>query len=145
MIVFGLDTKVNFRVSLHAAMLNYMLMKQYPYKTNNAYQKRFRLVVETLKLAGGEHILVSETLLGQEIKDSTKAEINKEREKFMAICYILRSDIDCYGKLLMDLKSSENCGRDEYPVTLTETFDIPMRESGDFDTNRTNRRFARGG
>ena len=28
MIVAGLDTKVNLRVSLHAAMLNYMLLKQ---------------------------------------------------------------------------------------------------------------------
>ena len=53
----------------------------------------------------------------------------------MAICYILRSDIDHYGKLLEGLKSSANRGRDEYPVTLTDTVDLFVRESGEFDTN----------
>ena len=79
MIVSGLDTKVNLRVSLHAAMLNYMLMKQYPNETNDTYLTRFRSMVETLKLAGGEHILMSDTLLGKKIEDATKAEINKEK------------------------------------------------------------------
>ena len=36
-------------------------------------------MAETLKLVGGEHILVSETLLGREIKDATRAEINEEK------------------------------------------------------------------
>ena len=79
MIVSGLDTKVNLRVSLHAAMLNYMLMKQYPNETNDTYLTRFRSMVETLKLAGGEHILMSDTLLGKKIEDATKAEINEEK------------------------------------------------------------------
>ena len=65
MIVAGLDTKVNLRVSLHTAMLNYMLMKQYPNEANDTYLTQFKSMVETLKLAGGEHILVSETILGK--------------------------------------------------------------------------------
>ena len=85
MIVSGLDTKVNLRVSLHAAMLNYMLMKQYPNETNNTYLTRFRSMVETLKLAGGKHMLMSDTLLGKKIEDATKAEINEEKEKIMAV------------------------------------------------------------
>ena len=123
MIVSGLDTKVNLRVSLHTAMLNYMLMKQYSNETNDTYLTRFKGMTETLKLAGGDHILVSETLLGKKIEDATKAEIYAEKQKFMAICFILRSDTDRYGKLLDDLTSSANRGRDEYPVTLTDAFD----------------------
>ena len=49
MIVSGLDTKVNLRVSLHAAMLNYMLMKQFPNETNDGYLTRFKSMTETLK------------------------------------------------------------------------------------------------
>ena len=64
----------------------------------------------------------------------------------MAVCYILRSDTDRYGKLLDDLKSSANRGRDEYPVTLTDAFDLLVRESGELDTVQSYRRFnGRGG
>ena len=43
-------------------------------------------MVETLKIAGGEHILVSKTMLGKELATATKAEINREKEKPMAVC-----------------------------------------------------------
>ena len=50
MIVSGLDTKVNLRVSLHDAISNYMLIKQYPYETNEGNLTRFKSMVGTLKL-----------------------------------------------------------------------------------------------
>ena len=62
-IVSGLDTKVNLRVSLHDAISNYMLIEQYPYETNEAYMTRFKSMVGTLKIAGGEHILMSSVML----------------------------------------------------------------------------------
>ena len=97
-------------------------------------------------MAGGEHILVSETLLGKKIENASKGSINEEKEKFMAICYILRSDADRYSKLLEDLRSSANRGRDEYPVTLSDAFDLLVRESGEYDTVQSYRRFnGRGG
>ena len=55
-IASGLDTKVNLRVSLHDAMLNFMLLKQFPNETNEAYHTKFKSMIETLKIAGGEHI-----------------------------------------------------------------------------------------
>ena len=42
MIVSGMDTKMNLRVLLHAAILNYMLLKQYPNETKDAYLTRFK-------------------------------------------------------------------------------------------------------
>ena len=32
------------------------------------------------------------------------------------------------------MKSAANRGRDEYPVTLTEAFDLLVRESGEYDS-----------
>ena len=58
-IVLGLDTKVNKRVSMHSAMMSFMLMKQYDNEANDAYLTRFKSMVKTLKIAGGEHVLVS--------------------------------------------------------------------------------------
>ena len=81
-------------------------------------------MVETLKIVGRKHILVSTTLLGREIKNSTVVEINAEKGKFMAICYILRNNEVRYNKLLDDLNISTNCGRDEYPVSCTRIWRI---------------------
>ena len=52
-IVSGLDTKVNLRVSLYDMVINFMLLKQFGNETNKAYHIRFKLTVETLKIAGG--------------------------------------------------------------------------------------------
>ena len=59
----------------------------------------------------------------------------------MATFFILYSDgfseRSRYKKLLDDLKSSANRGRDEYPITLTEAFDLLARESGEYATVRS--------
>ena len=49
--------------------------------------------------------------------------------------------------MLQDLKRPENLGRDEYPKTLTDAFDLLVRESGKYNTVRpmSNRYRPRGG
>ena len=68
-IVSGLDTKVNLRVSLHDVMFNFILLKQQQHETNDAYLTRFKSMIETLKIAGGEHVLISPVLLGKTIEN----------------------------------------------------------------------------
>ena len=103
-------------------------------------------MIETLNIAGGEHILVSQMMLKKEISAATKGDISAEKERFMAVCYILKSDDGRYKKLNDDLKSSANRGRDEYPETLTDAFNLLVRESGEYDTVRANvPRYRRGG
>ena len=60
----------------------------------------------------------------------------------MSVCYVLRNDADRYSKLLEDLKSSANCGRDEYPTTLTDAFDLLVRKSGEYDTTQSYQRYS---
>ena len=102
-------------------------------------------MVETLKITGGENILVSEMMLKKNLSDATKQEINDEKENFMAISFILRSDENRFKKLNDDLKSSANRGRDKYPVTLTEAFNLLVRESGEYGTVRIYNPRFRGG
>ena len=52
----------------------------------------------------------------------------------MAVCFILRSDAEKCETLLDGLKRSANLGRDEYPDTLTQAFDLLARESGEYDS-----------
>ena len=72
-------------------------------------------------------------MLNMELEDATTAEINKEKEKFMGVCYILRSDGARYKKMLDNLKSLVNRGRDEYPQTLTAAFSLLICKSGEYD------------
>ena len=62
-ITSGLDTKVNLRVSLHTAIMNVMLLRQFGDESNKAYLTRFKYMVKTLTLAGGDHVLASPTIL----------------------------------------------------------------------------------
>ena len=66
----------------------------------------------------------------------------------MTTGFILRSDVNRYKQLLKDLKRLANLGRDEYPESLTEAFNLLVRESGEYDTVRnrySNRYRGRGG
>jgi len=102
--------------------------------------------METLKIAGGEYILASEQMMGKDIKTATDKEVQTEKEHFKAICFILRADEGRFKKLLDDLKSSANRGRDEYPTTLTSALDLLVRESGEYDQTTPCSRFnPRGG
>ena len=94
-------------------IMNFILLKQQKHKTNDGYLTRFKSMVQTLKIAGGEHILMSREMLGNELAVATKGEINGEKENFMAICFMLRSDENRYKKLLDDLRSSVTRGRNE--------------------------------
>ena len=131
-IVCGVDTKASPRLSLHTALLSFLLLKQYGNESNDAYLTRFKSSCETLILAGGAHIFVSEQMMNKKIADATTKELVEEKEKMKAIFFILRSDESRYKDLLKDLKSSAYRGRDEYPTTLTNGFDLLVRESGIF-------------
>ena len=48
-IVSGVDTKINLRVYLYISILDYMLLKQYSNKSNDAYLTSFKSMVDTLK------------------------------------------------------------------------------------------------
>ena len=93
-------------------------------------------MVDTLKIAGGEHVLVSTKLMGKTIHVASTDEIEAEKEHFLAVCFIVRSDEGRYKSLLDDLKSSANRGQDEYPITLISAFDLLVRESGEYNTVR---------
>ena len=89
--------------------------------------------METLKITGGEYILASEKRMGKDIKTATDKEAQKEKQYFKTICFILREDEGRYKTLLDDLKSSANCGRNEYPTTLILAFDLLVREPDEYD------------
>lgn len=72
----------------------------------------------------------------KELHTASAREINHEKEHFVAVCFTERSNKERYKKLLDNLKSSCNRGRDEYPQTLIDALDLLVRESEEYDTAR---------
>ena len=78
-VVLGLDTNVNKRVTIHTTIMTFMIMKQYDTESNDMYLMRFMLMVQTLKIAGN-HILVSKIMIGKKLYEATDDEIEIEKK-----------------------------------------------------------------
>lgn len=65
---------------MHSALTNFVLLKQFPNKTNDVYLTKFKSMVQTLILAGGEHVLVSAKMIEKPLGTATIDEINEEKE-----------------------------------------------------------------
>ena len=85
--------------------------------------------------------------MGKELTSASGKEIKDKAERFKAICFIIKSDESRFKKLYDNLNISAYRGRDEYPTTLTASYDLLVRESEVYDTNNNNggQRFQRGG
>ena len=53
-----------------------------------------------MNLDGGAHVLCIPQSIGKELIQCTTAEINAEKERFEAMCFILRADKSRHGYLL---------------------------------------------
>ena len=62
----------------------------------------------------------------------------------MAVSYILSSDKFRYKSLLDGLRTFANLGRDKYSETLTDTFNLLVRVSGEYDNTRQSNNCFRG-
>ena len=87
-------------------------------------------------LAGGGHILCSPHILGKDMVSCTKMEINTEKERIKAMCFILRTDEICYGDILEELRKGVYRGRDEYPTTVPETNELLLQTSQQIGYNQ---------
>ena len=131
-------------------------MRQGENESDTVYMKRFKIDLDTLIAAGGEHVLCSPDLMEAVDKDNpSNKEIETEQNKFKAIVFLKRSDPSRYGEFLAELQNSAHLNRDEYPISETEALDLMVRRSGAFDSsliggrnrnnyNRSNRRTGRG-
>ena len=54
-------------------------------------------------------------------------------DEFLAACFLVSSNNNRYGKLKESLKERENLGEDEYPKTISDTFEFLMKTSGELE------------
>lgn len=141
----GIDVKANKHVVLHDKLLQFLTMRQGATESNDNYLKRYNSNLQTLELAGGEHIFCSPQLTDKSIDTMSDDEIKEEEDKFKAVCLLQRSDPERYDDLCNDLQKGSYLGRDEYPTDPSMTFDLMVRTSKIVNTSTGNGGRARGG
>ena len=108
----GVDTKTNPALKLHEQIIIFMTTGQGQSDSDDDYLKKINSRLENIILAGGGHILCSPQILGKDMVSFTPTEINTEKERFKAMCFILRAEEIRYGDLLEELRKGVYRGRD---------------------------------
>ena len=113
-----------------------MTTKQGQLESDDEFLNKFNSRLENMILAGGGHILCSPQILGKDMVYCTPMEINTEKERFKAMCFILRADKIRYDDLLEELKKEVHRDRDEYPTTVPDAYELLLRTSQQIGYNQ---------
>ena len=124
-----MDTKTNPALTLHEKMLIYMTTRQGQLDLDDDYLRKFNSRLENMILAGGVHILCSPQILGKDMISCTPMEINTEKDRFKAMCFILRVEKICYSDILEELWKGVYRGTDGYPTTVSDAYKLILRTS----------------
>ena len=135
----GVDGKANKHYNFVLALSSLCSLQQGITESNDSFRKRVDASALTLDLAGGSHVLCSPDLIvAVDENQITAKEINVEVEKMKAMIMFLKADPARYGTLHEDLYQSVYRGRDEFPTTVTATYDLLQHTSGKIGTNKLN-------
>ena len=72
-------------------------------------------------------------------------EVNAENEKFKAHLFLRKGDDGRYKNLRTSLRDGSHLGRNEYTVSVSGTYDLMNRTSGELEKNKRNTRNSSGG
>ena len=108
--------------------------KQGPDEMNANYISKFKNTIEVIEHYGGtireDKALVLEKLksAGRNNKTVSAEEIETAQDlakrKMHAIAFLKRADKGRYGQLITDLENQFTRGTDQYPMSVTETFNL---------------------
>ena len=127
----GVDSKANKHLTFVQALTSFCTIQQGQSESNDSFRQRIDAAALTLGLAGGSTVLCSPGLLiSKDENNPSEKEIQVEIEKVKAMVMFLRSDVNRYGTLQDDLSLSVYKGRDEFPVTITATYDLLQHTAG---------------
>ena len=119
----GLESKTN-TIIFWEYLVVFIKMRQGVNDYNSNYLEWFKSYLQTLILAVSGHIICSDDTVEKLPSTATNDIIEAEENKFKAIWFIMHSDSGRYSELLKVIKESTYLGRDEYPTTLTSTYEM---------------------
>ena len=137
----GVDVKANPTLTLYEQAILFFDTRQGTTESDDDYLVRFNSRCKNLELAGGGHFFCSAAILASEFDDASEENIEKTKEKFKAMCFLQKAHPGRYRDLIEDLKKAVHRGRDEYPATRSDAYDLLARTSGqdEYENVRTYR------
>ena len=133
----GIDDKANSRMNMHRAIMSLYKMKQGTHETNDHFLDRFQSNITALELAGGAHLFVSPTITGNKVESMSDAEILKEADKSQATLLLSCSDDGRFGDLVESLNAGMLRGRDEYPETMANMYQLMIKHANPLQNVQT--------
>ena len=126
----GVDEKANKYLSLLKAITTMVNIRQGQNESNDSFRKRIDSVAMTVTLIGGDKMLYSGEIANVNDPDKpTKDELKTEVQRIKAMLMIIRSDYIRYGDLQESLLEGMHKGRDEFPKTVVDAYDLLQRIS----------------
>jgi Zinc knuckle len=129
-IAYKFESQKNIYVALDMAKGAFYSSRQAQGETNAAYMTRFKDSIAVIEHYGGS-IGDDEALIQEEIKKlgtskPTAAQVAActAREKAHAVAFLRRADATRYATLTTDLENQFPRGNDQYPTTVTDTYNM---------------------
>jgi hypothetical protein len=118
------------------------IVSQTRYMSASEYLEKFRTQLDVLKSAGGDicnhHGMITDELAKANAATPPTVAENEAaradaRNRFEATLFLMRSNQVKYGRLVQELANDYNKGRDSYPKTLTEAYEMMLHDVRDQD------------
>jgi hypothetical protein len=125
----------NKHVTYLSALKSFVNMRQGQNESNDSLLKCAKSMVETLSLAGGDHVLYSPQFSDARSPNYlTEDERKLEIDKFCAVHLLAAADPHRYKDLNEELLNASYVGRDEYPTTPSSAYELLVQRSGRFQS-----------
>ena len=131
-LIASVDQRGNKYYNAYKILMEFNRTYQKENETEQAWLDRFQASVDTLALAGCDHIFYCQSLhasAGSSGNDdeADKAEREAEKQKFQAMYFFMRSDKAKFGRLQDDFYLDMIKGHDNFPTTVTAAYDILLQ------------------
>jgi len=129
----GIDSLGNRHITLIKTLRTLINMRQGADEIDDGYLKRMKANAESLKLAGGRHVMISSNLITKAGTKATTQEENVELDKFLAALFLSNADPRRYAELNKELLHSAQLGNDQYPTMSSAAYELMCRRSGRYE------------
>jgi len=134
----GIDSKAEPRSTLIDSFFGIFKIQQGPTEANDAFLERYKANVGVVELAAGDYIFCCNRLMTKVNAEPTDDEISIEKDRFKAMLLLKNADNRRYGGLVSRLKEGASLGRNEYPTTVADMYELMCSHCPDLPTNNNN-------
>jgi len=100
----GVDINANPALALHKQLFTFLMTQQGKNESDDNYLIRFNSQYQSLEMSRGAHVMCSLKLLDKAMLEADPDKVEKEAEKFKAMCFLFRADKSRYRDFLEELK-----------------------------------------